>query len=119
MLALYHRQASGRGQLVDLALYEPILRMIEDMVITYDLTGQVRERHGNINPLVAPNDIYQTKDKKWLARPSSTSNMYRRLCETLGLTSLAPDPRFETHTLRVEHRRIQIGRTSCRETGGQ
>src|SRR3546814_11678455 len=80
--------------------------MIEDMVITYDLTGKVRERHGNINPLVAPNGIYQTKDKKWLALPSSTSNMYRRLCETLGLTSLATAPRCETNTLRVENRKI-------------
>lgn len=104
MLALYHRKVTGRGQMVDLALYEPVMRMMEDMMIVYDVTGAVHERHGNANPVVAPNNMYRTADRKWLALPSSTPSMYTRLCAALDMPGLADDPRFRTNALRVENR---------------
>lgn len=106
MLALYHRQVTGRGQMVDLALYEPVMRMIEDMMIVHDVTGQVRGRHGNANPSVAPNNMYRTADRKWLVLPASTPSMYARLSEALGMPELVTDPRFETNALRVENREL-------------
>ncbi len=117
MLALYHRRMTGRGQMVDLSLYEPVMRMMEDLMIVYDVTGEVRGRHGNANPSVAPNNMYQTADRKWLAIPASTPSMYVRLCAALDLPALATDPMFKTNALRVEHRERleqELGRAVAR-----
>jgi crotonobetainyl-CoA:carnitine CoA-transferase CaiB-like acyl-CoA transferase len=104
MLALYHRQLTGQGQLIDLALYEPVLRMLEDSVVAYDVGGHVRERVGNINPYVAPNDLYETAEGRWIVLPASTQNMWSRLCKALGRHDLARDPRFKDNPSRVENR---------------
>lgn len=103
MLALYERKTSGRGQLIDLALYEPTLRILESLVVAYSTTGLVAERVGNLNPHVSPSDIYRTADGRWVAIPSSTPNMYSRLCSAVGRPDLIDDQRFVSNTLRVEH----------------
>lgn len=103
MLALYHRRVTGRGQLVDLALYEPTLRILEELIVGYGVLGIVRERSGNVNPSVAPNDVYHTADGKWIALPASTPNMYSRLCEAVGRPDLVKDPRFVDNAARTRH----------------
>ena len=120
MLALFERQISGKGQLIDLALYEPTLKILENLVISYSATGKIAERVGNLNKSVAPSDIYRTSDGKWVAIPSSTPNMYARLCEALGRRDLVEDPRFVDNSSRVENQvaldaelRPEIERRSC------
>lgn len=104
MLALYHRLRTGEGQLVDLALYESLFRMIEDLVIEYDQTGRIRERTGTANPVVAPNDIYQCTDGSWFVLPISTQTQFERLCVAMGAEHLAKEERFKTNTSRVKYR---------------
>jgi crotonobetainyl-CoA:carnitine CoA-transferase CaiB-like acyl-CoA transferase len=82
-IGLIHRKATGEGQLIDLGLYEPILRMMEDFVVRYDLTGEVKGRSGNDQPHSCPNGIFPTADDRYLVLPASTQNMWVRLVELL------------------------------------
>ena len=68
LLALYWRDAQGgsEGQLIDLALYEPLFRISEDIVPAFDKLGHVRERTGNRNPGFNPADNFRTKDDRWI-----------------------------------------------------
>lgn len=104
MLALYHYKQTGEGQLIDLSLYEPLLRVMENYIIDYDLEGTVPERSGTHNPVVAPNDLYDTLDEKWIVLPASTQNIFERLMAAIGQPQLANDPRFLTNQSRVKHR---------------
>ncbi len=104
LLALLHRQRSGEGQLIDLALYEPIIRMLEDIPAVFEATGMVRTRQGNQNPGVAPNDLYPTRDGRWIVLPISTQRMFERLTVAMGQPELIHDPRFYDNDHRITHR---------------
>lgn len=104
LLALFHRRATGTGQLVDLALYEATMRVLDGLYVGYDQAGRVPERVGTINPAIAPHDIYPTADGAFISLPVSTQNMFVRLCEVIGRPDLPEDPRFATNVDRVEHR---------------
>ncbi|MCL4318583.1 MAG: CoA transferase [Firmicutes bacterium] len=104
MLALYELKKSGTGQLIDLALYEPIMRILDDLYISHDVTGEIRERVGSINHVVSPSDIYRTKEGQWVVLPVSTPTMFRRLAEVIGHSELLDDERFRTNSDRVRHR---------------
>lgn len=101
MLALQHRANTGEGQLIDLALYEPMLRMMEDFIVGYGVVGWVKERQGNTQPNVAPNNIYPTADGRHVILPVSTEQMWRRLVELLQAPELLP---YDTNQKRLQHR---------------
>ncbi|GAC1418057.1 MAG: CoA transferase [Candidatus Velthaea sp.] len=104
LLALVHRMNTGKGQLVEFGLYEPILKLMEGLVVGYDQAGRIPERAGTHNREVAPNDVYQCSDGEWVVLPASTQRMFERLCEAMGSPELALDPRFRTNLDRVGHR---------------
>lgn len=101
MLALRQRDLTGEPQLADIALYEPLLRMMEDFVVDWSTTGHSVERQGNRNPHISPNDLYRTRDDRWLAVPASTEQMWRRLVQVMGADDLAV---HDTMAARLEHR---------------
>ncbi|HVT30932.1 MAG TPA: CoA transferase [Lacipirellulaceae bacterium] len=103
-MALYDRERTGLGQLVDLSLYEGMLRILEDTLIGYDQLGEGRSRVGTANPYVAPNDIYRCGDGGWIALPISTDSVFERFMQAIGSPELARDPRFTTNIVRVRHR---------------
>lgn len=100
MLALYHKKCTGKGQLIDLALYDSVLRIMEDFIINYSVTGEIKEREGNANSSAAPNNMYLTKDGKWMAILGNP-NMWLRLCAAMGRMDLADNPKFCTNEDRV------------------
>lgn len=104
MLAIYHLKQTGQGQLVDLTLYEPMLRVMEDYIVNYNVAGIVRNRVGTFNPGVAPNDLYLCDDGKYVVLPASTQRMFERLAQAIGQPWLKDDPRFITNEGRVAHR---------------
>jgi len=104
MLAIYHYMKTGEGQLVDLSLYEPLIRVMENYIVDYDIDGKLNEREGTHNPGVAPNNIFETKDNKLLVIPASTQNIFNRFMKAIGHPELIDDPRFTTNKLRVENR---------------
>jgi len=105
MLALYHKRLTGQGQLVDLALYESMMRVLDGLYIGYDQDGLIPQREGTLNPNIAPHDIYETADGKYISLPISTQNMFIRLCHVIGSPELAADPRFSANVQRVQHRK--------------
>jgi formyl-CoA transferase len=103
LVALHHRdQASGRGQEIDLALYEGILRLAGS-IEAYDLLGTVPQRLGNANPAIAPAETFRSRDGHWLSINGGTDNVWKRLLALMGREDLAIDPRFATARARATH----------------
>ena len=103
MMALQARQHTGHGQVVDVAITEAVFAMTEAMLTEYAHTGAVRERKGNILSQTAPSNIYQTKDKRWLAIGGNGDNVFRRFMQCLGRAELADDRRFCDNQSRIIH----------------
>lgn len=106
MLALYHRERTGEGQLLDLGLYEPTFRILDDIPVAYAGCGVVREREGNKHQYSAPNNMYQTKDGRYLALPVNSQKMFERFCDAIGQKKLVTDPRFAERKNRYENREV-------------
>jgi succinyl-CoA---D-citramalate CoA-transferase len=100
LTALHERQRSGRGQVVDIGIYEGVLMMMESMIPEYQLAGQVRERTGNVLPNIAPSNIYPTVEGTWFAIGANADGIFRRFCQAMGRPELADDARYATHTAR-------------------
>ncbi|GBD11508.1 Succinyl-CoA--L-malate CoA-transferase beta subunit [bacterium HR23] len=103
LIALRWREKTGQGQMIDLALYESILRVSENTIPLYDRLGIVRERQGNVNPAGAPSDHFPTKDGKWVTLFVASDDQFRRLAKAIGKPHWATDPRFATLQDRRKH----------------
>jgi crotonobetainyl-CoA:carnitine CoA-transferase CaiB-like acyl-CoA transferase len=92
LLALRAREVTGRGQVVDLALYETIFRMLDELAPAYQQHGYVRERMGADTVNVLPHSHYRTADDRWIAIACSNDDMFARLARAMGRPELAqPD----------------------------
>jgi formyl-CoA transferase len=100
MMAIHARERTGRGQVVDSAIYEAVLAMMESLVTEYDKVGMVRERTGAILPNVAPSNVYPTLDKQMILIAANQDTVWRRLAEAMGRPELGTDARYATHTAR-------------------
>jgi crotonobetainyl-CoA:carnitine CoA-transferase CaiB-like acyl-CoA transferase len=89
MLALRQRDLTGEPQMIDLGIYEPILSMMEDLIINYDETGSRMERMGNSSPRWAPHGLFPTKDGLFVVIACSTEKLWRLLRAAMGDESLA------------------------------
>ncbi|MBN3266910.1 formyl-CoA transferase [Bordetella bronchiseptica] len=104
MTALYSRDANGgRGQQIDLALYEAIFRFSESMTAAYDRLGFVRQRTGNVHYAAAPGNNFETSDGRYMTLTCSGDVIFRRLCEAMERPDLLDDPALATHEGRWEH----------------
>jgi crotonobetainyl-CoA:carnitine CoA-transferase CaiB-like acyl-CoA transferase len=104
LTALYHRDAhGGRGQVVDIGIYEAVLALMESTIPEYELTGQVRGRTGTVLPFVAPSNIYPTKDEDYVLIAGNADTVFARLVEALDHPEWAEDERFATHHARGEN----------------
>ena len=99
-MALHHRANTGRGQVIDAALYESVLAVMENLVTEYDLTGYVRERSGSILPGIAPSNAYPCAGGEMILIGGNGDTVYARLAEAMGRPELATDPRFRDHASR-------------------
>ena len=100
MMALHARERTGRGQVVDSAIYEAVLNMMESLVTEYDKAGYIRERTGAILPNVAPSNVYPTKDEGMILIAANQDTVFGRLVEAMGRPELSEDDRYATHTAR-------------------
>ena len=101
--ALYERTKSGRGQVVDTAIYEAVFSVMESVVPDYLMVDYVRERMGNILPGVAPSNIYPTKDETYVVIGANADTVFARLAEAMGEPELAEDPKYRDHHARAAH----------------
>jgi succinyl-CoA---D-citramalate CoA-transferase len=105
LAALYHRDVlgDGHGQVIDVSLMEASFALLEGAVPEYDRLGVIRQPQGTGLKGVAPSNIFKARDDKWVVIAANQDNVFRRLCEAMGLAELADDPRFLTHTSRGEN----------------
>jgi formyl-CoA transferase len=99
LAALHHRERTGQGQIIDAALYESVLQVMEGMVAEYSAAGVTRERSGAILPGIAPSNVYPCADGEYMIGANNDS-LFRRLCAAMGAPALADDPRYATHVAR-------------------
>jgi formyl-CoA transferase len=100
LAALHHRERTGEGQVVDSAIYEAVLNMMESLITEYDKGGYIRERQGSILPNVAPSNVYPTKDGKMILIAANQDTVFGRLTEAMGRPELAEEERYKTHSAR-------------------
>jgi crotonobetainyl-CoA:carnitine CoA-transferase CaiB-like acyl-CoA transferase len=102
LAALRHRdRVSGRGQMIDLPLYEPLLAILGPNALEYRAHGIVRERIGNRSHNASPRGTYKTQDGKWVALSASTPASADAMFNALGIGQLLADPRFATNDARI------------------
>ena len=105
--ALHARERTGRGQVVDAALYESVLAVMESLLTEYHVAGFVRERTGSIIPNIAPANAYRTRDDKIHLISGNQDTVWRRLSEAMGRPELGTDERYATHTARGD-RQVEL-----------
>lgn len=101
--ALHERQQSGKGQVVDSAIYESVLAVMEALIPEYTIGGHIRERTGPIMEGVAPSNAYETKDGVWAIMGANQDSVFARLATVMGRPGLSSDVRFSTHAARGQH----------------
>jgi formyl-CoA transferase len=103
LVALHHRERTGRGQVVDSAIYEAVLAMMESLIPEWQVAGYVRERTGATLPGVAPSNIYPTRSGAMVLVAANQDSVFRRLTEVMERPELADDARFVDHGSRGDH----------------
>ena len=102
MMALHHRNVNGgRGQVVDVALYEAVFSMMESLVPEFDVLGFVRERAGNALPGIVPSNTYPTRDGRFVIVGANNDAIFKRMMTAIGRADLAADPALATNGGRV------------------
>lgn len=105
LIAVHHRDisGSGKGQVVDVAIYEAVFNMMESMLPEYDKFGYIREREGAKLPGIVPTNTYVCKDRKHVVIGGNGDAIFKRLMSAIGREDLAGDPCLEHNDGRVEH----------------
>ena len=104
LVALRHAERTGEGQVVDVGLYEPVLRILDDAIAIYAGTGAVRERIGSGTESAVPHNHYRAGDGRFIAIACTNDRMFARLLRALDRPELANDPRMATTAARLANR---------------
>jgi formyl-CoA transferase len=104
LAALHARERTGKGQVVDSALYEAVLQVMESLVPEYMVSDHVRQRSGSILEGIAPSNVYPASDGEYLIGANQDA-IFKRLCEAMGRPELGEDERYATHIARGLHQR--------------
>jgi succinyl-CoA---D-citramalate CoA-transferase len=120
--ALYNRDARGsRGQVVDVAIYEAVLALMESTIPEYALTGHIRGRTGAILPFVAPSNTYPTSNGDYVVIGANADTVFGRFAKALGHPEWAESERYATHNARGENQEEldELIRTWTRERSAE
>ncbi|UVO50722.1 CoA transferase [Sphingomonas sp. SUN019] len=104
LAALHARERTGRGQVVDSALYEAVLQVTESLIPEYVASGYIRERSGSALPGIAPSNVYQCSDGEFLIGANQDA-VFARLCAAMGRPEMATNPRYIDHVSRGRHQK--------------
>jgi formyl-CoA transferase len=99
LVALRSRERTGRGQIVDSAIYEAVLALMESIIPEWEIAGYQRERSGSVLPNIAPSNAYETSDGTVLIA-ANQDTVWRRLAAAMGRAELADDVEYATHDAR-------------------
>ena len=115
LAALHVRERTGKGQVVDTALYEAVLQVMESVIPEYDRMGIIRERSGSFLKGIAPSNVYMCSDGEFMIGGNGDA-IFARLAQAMGRPELAKDPRYATHIARGENQ-IELDALINRWTG--
>jgi len=101
--ALHEKRRSGKGQIIDLAIYETLFTLLGPQAIDFDQLGAVQKREGSRLPFTAPRNTYRTLDGKWVSIAGSAQSTFERICGALDIPDLVEDPRFLDNRKRLVH----------------
>ena len=96
LVALHHRDVTGEGQQVDVAMFDTIFSLLENALVNYTVGGFIPERNGNVDPSISPFDIYKCKDG-FVALGVGNDKLFKNFCQTIHHEELLEDPRFATN----------------------
>jgi crotonobetainyl-CoA:carnitine CoA-transferase CaiB-like acyl-CoA transferase len=95
MVALKGRDVNGgKGQYIDLALYEPLFTLLGPQAVDFDQLGKIQERNGSLHSFTAPRNCYRTTDGKYVAIAGASQSTFERMCDALEVPEIPKDPRF-------------------------
>jgi crotonobetainyl-CoA:carnitine CoA-transferase CaiB-like acyl-CoA transferase len=103
MIALRHAEKTGRGQVIDLSLFEPIFNVLEPQMANWRITGTLKPRTGSRSTNTSPRNAYRTADGGWVCLSASTQGMTEKLFRSIGREDLITDPRFARNPDRVRN----------------
>jgi len=103
-MALRARDRTGHGQMIDVALYEGIFRILDEVAPAYQKGGYIRRRDGAETPIVVPHSHYPTRDERWIAIACTNDRIFGRLATAMGRPEITSDPRYSTNAQRIVHR---------------
>ena len=106
LLAMQAREKTGRGQFIDIGLYEPIFRILDELAPSFQLNGYVRQRMGPGTVNVVPHSHYPTRDGRWIAIACTSDKIFARLAEAMGVPEYAEGGKWETIRQREAERAI-------------
>lgn len=104
MLALRHREATGRGQVIDVGIYESVFRQLDEIAASYGMFGTIREREGAGSFVAVPHGHFRTKDDKWVAIACTTDKMFERLAAAMERPELASESLYGEQRKRLAAR---------------
>ena len=102
LLALQERHKSGKGQIIDIALYEAVFNCMESLLPEYSAFGEVRQAAGSALPGIAPTNAYQCADGGYVLVAGNGDSIFKRLMTVIGREDLGNDPQLETNDGRVK-----------------
>jgi len=106
LAALYHRQGTGQGQMINTALLQTAVTYMAPYIGEWETGKKLREQAGNRAYWMGPCDLYKTKDGRWVMLAIITNSIWRRFCKFIDREDLVTDPRFHNDLARWEHRDI-------------
>ena len=104
LIALRHSEATGRGQVIDVGIYESVFRVLEEIAAVYGANGKIREREGSGSFVACPHGHFRTKDDKWIAIACTTDKMFERLSIAMGQPHLSSSSLFGDQRKRLAAR---------------
>jgi succinyl-CoA:(S)-malate CoA-transferase subunit A len=106
MLALRHKEQSGRGQIIDIGIYEAVFRLLDEIAPSYGLYGKIREREGAGSFVAVPHGHFRTKDGRWVAIACTTDKMFIRLADAMERPELASSNAYGEQRKRLAARDV-------------
>ena len=101
--ALHEKRRSGKGQIIDLAIYETLFTLLGPQAIDFDQLGQIQHRQGSRLPFTAPRNTYRTRDEKWVSMAGSAQSTFERICQALEVPDLVKNPLYADNRVRLDN----------------
>ncbi|WP_317856296.1 CoA transferase [Chakrabartyella piscis] len=102
LMALHNRDVTGEGQQVDVAMFDTIFSLLENALVNYTIGGFVPERNGNVDPSIAPFDVFECQDG-FVALGVGNDRLFQTFCRAIGHEELIEDPRYLSNDLRCNN----------------